>query len=222
MLRKHWKLNGPLTIAASLMGLLGLGLIGQFHKSELLELWPLAWLLPLALYDLQKREVPHMAFVAIPCALAMLSAVLGGDWTLGLLALLVVAVSERRHLPTPLGTMVLVLSGLSGALLLTLTPFEQAPGAIAVLGFWLAYELGWWAGADALVAITLALVWPELKLLVSLAAAHLVLALVVYRGRILMFPRRLSADELAQVGVAGLPALALSAALFTLWHGWLP
>ena len=44
------------------------------------DLTPLAWLLPLTHYDLRKREVPHIAFVAVPLALAALALAWRGGW----------------------------------------------------------------------------------------------------------------------------------------------
>jgi hypothetical protein len=198
----------------------GLGPLALLHRSPLLGLGPLAWLVPLALYDLRRREVPNITFVAVPCGLAALGAAVDGVWTLGALVFLIVAASERNRLPKLWGTIALVaaLSGSAG--LLMFTPFEQSPGVIAIIGFWLAYELGWWAGADALAAMTLAILWPEVRLLVSLAAAHLAIAVFLHRGRAMRFPRKLSPGELEQIGVAGMPAIALGAAMFVLWKWW--
>ena len=191
------------------------------------DLTPLAWLLPLAHYDLRKREVPHIAFVAVPFALAALAAVWRGSWTPALMAVALVAMTERArlwpalHRPALAGGLA-ICAGLL-ALQCNVSPFELAPGALSLVGFWLAYELGWWAGADALAAMSLALLWPDdIRLLVSLAAAHIVAALAAHfcnrRKRLmLLLPRKLSAAELQAVGAPGLPAIALTAALFAIW-----
>lgn len=184
------------------------------------ELAPLAWLIPLALYDLQKREVPHIAFVAAPCFLAAFAAILRGDASLGVLALVLIAISERQHLPKPLARVALMSVLLSSVGLLLITLFEQSPGALALIGFWLAYELGWWAGVDALAAMTLAILWPDVMLLVSLGVAHLGLAFLLPHNKLFTRPRRLTEAELEQVGVAGLPSIALGAALYVLWKWW--
>ncbi len=204
------------------------------------DLTPLAWLIPLAHYDLRKREVPHIAFVAVPLALAALAEAWRGGWTLALMAVTLVAMTERArlwpalHRPALAGGLA-ICAGLL-ALQCNVSPFELAPGAISLIGFWLAYELGWWAGADALAAMALALLWPDdIRLLVSLAAAHIVAALAAHfcnrrkrplrhsplrgsQGRLLLLlPRKLSAAELQAVGAPGLPAIALTAALFAIW-----
>ena len=36
------------------------------------------------------------------------------------------------------------------------------------MGFWIAWELNWWGGADAVTAITLCLIWPTLDYLLAL------------------------------------------------------
>lgn len=179
---------------------------------------PLAWLIPLALYDLKKREVPHIAFVAVPCLLAALTAILRGDWALATLAMVSVAASERHHLPKRLRLAALLIAFAGCAGLLVMTPFESLPGAIAVHGFWIAYELGWWAGADALAAMTLALLWPDIRLLAALAASHIVVALMMKRASLPFIPRRLKPDELQTFGSPGLPAITLGAALFMIWN----
>ncbi len=187
------------------------------------DLTPLAWLLPLAHYDLHKREVPHIAFVAVPLALAALTLAWRSGWTLALMAITLVAMTERARLRPAFHR-----PALSGGLaicvgLFVLSPFKMAPGAISLIGFWLAYELGWWAGADTLAAMALALLWPDdIRLIVSLAVAHVVAALAAHfcnrRKRLmLLLPRKLSAAELQAVGAPGLPAIALTAALFATW-----
>jgi hypothetical protein len=213
-------LANPVYWLAALIGTVLLMTMVLLRKASLPDFAPLAWLIPLAVYDLRKREVPHIAFVAVPCGLAVLTVFLRGDWTLGALTLLVVAASERHHLPKPFGAIAFGVALIGCVALLFFTPFEQTPGAIAIIGFWLAYELGWWAGADALAAMTLAAMWPDVRLLVSLAAAHMVTAIFLHKGRVVTFPRRLAADELERIGVAGMPAIALGAAMFSLWQWW--
>lgn len=204
----------------SVIGLAGIVVINLHPGTARPDFAPLAWLAPLALYDWRKRAVPHIAFVAIPCGLAIITAWLHGMWMLGAVALLVVGVSERRQLPGPFAALFLSLA-LPGAVgLIVVSPIAQLPGVLAILGFWAAYELGWWAGADALAAITLAVAWPDIQWLVSLAAAHGAMSLALPRGQIPGYPRRLSPAELDQVGVAGLPAIALAAGIYILWQWW--
>ena len=54
---------------------------------------------------------------------------------------------------------------LPGLLLALFWAHEQnIIGALAVIGFWIAWELNWWGGADAVTAITLCLIWPTVGL----------------------------------------------------------
>ena len=66
------------------------------------DLTPLAWLIPLAHTIYASGEAPHIAFVAVQCALAGLTAILRGEWPLAITALLIVAASERSRLPASL------------------------------------------------------------------------------------------------------------------------
>lgn len=169
------------------------------------------WLTPLAAYDQRFRQVPHMAWVAGPALLAMAIAAARGDWALSLMGLVSVAASERwRHTAWQRG-LVLLAGLLGGGWLLTEVAGPRLIGAAALLGFWMMFELGWWAGADALIALTLTLLWPTAAMVVAIGIAHLVWALVL--GRDWRLPRPLSAQELAACGQPGIPALALAAGL---------
>ena len=166
------------------------------------------WLTSLALYDMRHRAVPHIAWVAMPCAAAGLVSIWRKDWPLTLAAMVVVALSERGRLPIGWRKPTLAAGGLALAGVLLLMRPETAPGGLALVGFWLAYELGWWAGADALAAMTLALFWPELSLLLAMAVAHLGLSL--WQRRKLPRLRALRPHELEMLGQPGMPALALT------------
>ena len=184
----------------------------------------LLWLTPLAWYDLRHRSVPHMALIAVPCLLAAVLAVWTGAWPVAGLAALVVAASERYRLRRRWLRLTVLASALLASAALVAESGTSLPGAFAILGFWLAYELGWWAGADALAAITLALLWPDVRMLVALAIGHLALALGMrlgWRGLgtpAIGRPRHLDEEELERLGAPGLPALVLAVALLAGWH----
>lgn len=172
----------------------------------------LLWLVPLARYDLRYRAVPHIACVAVPCLLATGYAALRGEWALAVIALVAVGASERHRLPTMWRGPVFLVGLLVAASLLTQVPLETFPGAGAVIGFWLCFEIGWWAGADALAAITLALLWPDMLLLAAFAVAHIGLSLM--RRNPICLPRALTPPELEAVGQPGLPALAVAVMVY--------
>jgi hypothetical protein len=184
----------------------------------------LFWLAPLAYYDLRHRAVPHIATVALPCLLAMIYAALTGAWLLSALAAMAVATTERYRLRTRRLQPVVFACAIVTSTVLVVVSGANAPGAMAIVGFWIAYELGWWAGADALAAITLALVWPDVRLLVSLAAAHLALTLFARWSQrpasptLSWRPRRMDAEELERSGAPGLPAMVLAVAMMAAWH----
>lgn len=191
------------------------------------ELAVLIWLAPLAAYDMRHREVPHMACVAVPCAAALVYSFLKGAGTVGAIALLAVAASERRVLRHARMERWAFSSALIMGGLLALASGEAAPGAFAVLAFWLAYEAGWWAGADALAAITLALLDQRVHLLITMGVAHGVALLAVQIARVQRLGRTRKAgtsrsqdiepDPPSRTTVPGLPVIALTAVLLSIW-----
>lgn len=199
---------GTILLAAGLM--LGVSATYKFW----LELLVLVWLIPLAAYDLQRKEVPHMACVGVPCLAAMVYGVAVGAWQVSVVAALVVAASERHAIRSRQARRWLLVATLLIVCLLVFASGEAAPGAIAVLGFWLAYELGWWAGADAMTAITLALLWPDIRLLVVLSLAHLSVAGV--RLGVRWLTKQAPTAGMSQV--SGIPVIGLAVVLLLLWR----
>ncbi|MBP7693173.1 MAG: hypothetical protein KA764_14710 [Anaerolineales bacterium] len=173
------------------------------------------WLIPLAVYDLRCREVPHLAWVAGPCLLAFVIAVLRGDWALSLLALISVVTSERWRRPARQRRPILLFGLTACGWLLTGIAAPLFIAAAAVLGFWLMFELGWWAGADALAALTLILLRPTAGVVLAIGLAHLIWAVTLKAAW--RWPRPQSSDELVAHGQPGLPALALAAGLNAIW-----
>lgn len=175
-----------------------------------LEVAALIWLLPLAVYDLRRREVPHIACVAVPCLGAAIYAGVNEAPQLAGVAILVIAASERRIVQHHLIRTIALAGAILLAFVLALASGHVAPGAIAILGFWLAYELDWWAGADALAAITLALLWPDIMLLVALGIAHLAVAVGVRVGGSW---NGIKPKSVVARSVPGLPVIGLAALL---------
>ena len=184
----------------------------------------LMWLMPLAWHDLRYRSVPHIALIALPCLFAAVWSTLCGAWPMAGLAVLAVVASERYRLHTGWIRLVVLGGALLATAILVAWCGASLPGAFAILGFWLAYELGWSAGADALAAITLALLWPDVRLLLALAIGHLALALAMRLGGrelealTIGRPRRLADAELERLGAPGLPALVLAVTVLAGWH----
>ena len=176
----------------------------------------LAWLAPLAAYDLEHRAVPHAHWIYWPWLLVCGCVAARGDWQLALTAELIFLASERATWP-PIRQRVavgLALAGSLGALALSFSA-QNVMGTLTLLGFWMFFELGWWAGVDALTASALVLLWPNMLFLAALAAAHLGLGLAFRRTRHLRFPSVLKPGELEALGDPGLPALALTVVLYT-------
>lgn len=139
-----------------------------------------AWLAVLSWCDLRKGEVPHSLWVAAPLALAGAYRAGQGGWPLALLAGLLALASERERIASGLRLA-------EAGRLLTWAPLlflgllwaAQANALIAfsLLGFWAAWELGWWGGADAACALTLFLIWPETRFFLAFFGCHALVAL---------------------------------------------
>ena len=221
VLRKVYR-SAYLVAFAWLVGAAALGtaftLRVRVVQAHWLELAVLIWLAPLALYDLRRREVPHIACVAVPCLAALFHSFAAGVWPLGAVGVLAIAASERhaiRH--ARVGRWIFVLA-LPLTCVLALVSGEAVPGVFAVLGFWLAYELGWWAGVDAVVAITLAILWPDIRLLAVLGTAHMGVAVCMY---VMRWWRSARPEIFTRDPVPGLPVIYLAALMHLVWGlGW--
>jgi len=165
------------------------------------------WLGIVSWFDIRKSEIPHSAWVVIPLIGAGLYRILQGDWRLVLFALLVAAVSERERLSQPLhrreiSKIILwfpvIFIGLFFAI--QLSPIA----AIATLGFWIAWELKWWGGADAVSAITLILINPNTTYILAFLGVHVIAMLV------LTFISLMKSKSVKLHKIPGLPLLLLS------------
>ena len=141
----------------------------------------LIWLGIISWFDLRTREIPHSAWVIIPLAGAMIFRIFMGGWQLALLAGFIVLVSERQRISSwsglkPLASVYpwLPLLGLG----ISFTGQIQPVGTVVLLGFWLAWELRCWGGADAMAAMSLALLWPDENLIWALLAVNALAAII--------------------------------------------
>ncbi|RPI30266.1 MAG: hypothetical protein EHM70_14315 [Chloroflexota bacterium] len=176
----------------------------------------LAWLGYLSWYDIQKGErPPHAAWVLAPFVIAVAIRLLAGGYSLAALATAALVVSNRkqmaercRRLASGIGIAIVILS--------TLASLPSHPtGTLAMLAFWLSWELApeFIGGADALVSMTLFLLWPQYGLLIAILAGHLLATLGLlawdgYRKRKLTLMHR----------IPGMPVLAVSVVFFALLY----
>lgn len=139
-----------------------------------------AWLGIVSWFDIRKSEIPHSAWVIIPLIGACFYRTWQGNWALVLLTILVAAVSERDRMSQlfgweKIGKMItwFPLLFLGVYLSVQTSPFA----ALATIGFWAAWELKWWGGADAVSAITVCLMWPSEIFILAFLATHLIVVL---------------------------------------------
>ncbi len=138
------------------------------------------WLGIVSWFDIRKSEIPNSAWVIIPIILAGAYRVWQGGWALVLLTALVVVVSERERISNlflmdEIGRIItwLPLLFLGLFFVVQLSPIT----ALAIIGFWVAWELKWWGGADAVSAITICLVWPGWVFILAVLVSHLILVI---------------------------------------------
>jgi hypothetical protein len=138
------------------------------------------WLGIVSWFDIRKSEIPHSAWVVIPLIGAGLYRILQGDWTLVLLAAVVAAVSERYRISKAFGWEELsrIITWLPLLFLGAFLSIQSSPlSALAIIGFWAAWELKWWGGADAVSAITVCLIWPGMSFIISFLVIHLIVVI---------------------------------------------
>ena len=138
------------------------------------------WLGIVSWFDIRKSEIPHSAWVVIPLIVAGLYRIWRGDWTLVLLAVLVAAVSERDRISQAFGWEELgrIITWLPLLFLGAFFSIQSSPlSVLAIIGFWAAWELKWWGGADAVSAITVCLIWPSDIFIFAFLATHLIVVL---------------------------------------------
>lgn len=165
------------------------------------------WLAVISWFDLRMREIPHSAWVIVPLVLAIVYQGILGKWPLVLFTLLISIISERQLLARFPRFMVYArvrvwLPILLASLLWSIQAFPLA--TLSIFAFWVAWELGWWGGADASTAICLFLVFPASSLLLSFILIHAITVIGLAINS-LVTNRKLSIHK-----IPGLPLLFLS------------
>jgi hypothetical protein len=138
------------------------------------------WLGIVSWFDFRKSEIPNSAWVVIPLIGAGVFRVWQGGWALVLLTALVVVVSERERISNlfqmdEIGRIITWLPLLFLGLFFAVRISPVA--ALAIIGFWMAWELKWWGGADATAALTLILIYPEISFILALLGVHIVVTI---------------------------------------------
>jgi hypothetical protein len=142
----------------------------------------LVWLGVVSWFDLRTKEIPHSAWVFLPLIGAATYRLVLGNWQLVLLAVVVILASERARIAqwSQIESTAGVFFWIPAiGFLIYLAALQNPLGAIAVVAFWAAWELHAWGGADAVASIALVLLWPDLRLVLSLLIVHFAAALVV-------------------------------------------
>lgn len=142
----------------------------------------LLWLGVVSWFDIREHEIPHSAWVIIPLVLAIIYQGVLGNWSLVLFAVLISLISERLFLSRyprvmPFMSVRTWLPILIVSLLWSAQSFPVA--TLSIFAFWVAWEFGWWGGADATAAICLFLLLPAAGLLFGFVLVHLITVLTL-------------------------------------------
>lgn len=167
------------------------------------------WLALVSWFDLRKREVPHSAWTVVPLVCAAVYQAVVGDWRLSFLTGIVALASERQRLAKlselRVDTIFFWIPWLLGSLYAAAS--HNPVGAIAIVAFWAAWELRCWGGADAVTAITLTLIWPDMRLVIAVLIVHAFVAAIASLDSLIR-ERKLRVHHFP-----GLPLLLFSAVL---------
>ena len=140
----------------------------------------LLWLGFLSWHDIRHREIPHSLWVVTPLFLICGYRAWVGDGWLVLFIGIILAVSERERISALLKITVInsLVSWFPWLLIGMFFSVQSQPVIIvAILGFWVAWELRIWGGADALIAMVLILVLPAISFLVTFFIVHVIVAI---------------------------------------------
>ena len=169
------------------------------------------WLGIVSWFDIRKNEIPHSAWVIIPLIGACSYRFWQGGWALVLLTVISAVVSERDRISRivrreEIGILIcwIPLLFLGAYLSVQVSPIA----ALAIIGFWVAWELKWWGGADAVSAIAVTLIWPELPFVLAFLVVH-VLATIGLAVRSLVREKKVGLNK-----IPGLPLLLIAVLLF--------
>jgi Flp pilus assembly protein protease CpaA len=165
------------------------------------------WLAIISWFDLRKSEIPHSAWVVIPLVLAIFYQGVMGNWSLALFACVIAVISERHLLArySQQNQFVCIVNWFPFLIPSLLWSFQRFPiVTLSICAFWVAWELGWWGGADATSAICLFLIFPTPSLMITFISVHLVVVLLLAVWSLLK-EKRLRIHRLP-----GLPLLFLS------------
>ena len=165
------------------------------------------WLGIISWFDIRKSEIPHGAWVVIPLIGAGLYRIWQGGWALFLLAALVATVSERYRISQAFGWEELrrIITWLPLLFLGAFLSNQSSPlAALAIIGFWAAWELKWWGGADAVAAISIILIYPKITFILAFLIVHVI-------ATVMLTIRSLIKEKTARLHrIPGLPLILIA------------
>jgi hypothetical protein len=169
------------------------------------------WLGIVSWFDIRKGEIPHSAWVVIPMIAASGYQAWHGGWALVLLTAVVVAVSEREKISDLLLIEEIrrIVTWFPIIFLSLFLAVQLSPvAALAIIGFWMAWELKWWGGADATAGIALILIFPEITFILAFLSVHVLVVVGFSVGSLI------KNDSIKLHIIPGLPLLFLAVFLF--------
>ena len=173
------------------------------------------WLGIVSWFDIRNNEIPHSAWVIIPLIGACFYQAWQANWALILLTFLVAAVSERERISQlfrreEIGKMITWFPLLFLGVYLSVQTSPVA--ALAIIGFWAAWELKFWGGADAVAAMTIILIYPEITFILAFLTVHVIATIG------LAFRSLVKENTVRLHRIPGLPLLLIAVIPFQIIH----
>jgi len=141
-----------------------------------ISLVALGWLIAVAVFDIRTRQVPSPYWTWIPMLLAGTYRVLNGPSALiAAAASVTIIISERKHLRHKGIEMMALAAGILAIIMIFF--FADIPtqsGIACVVVFWIAWELHYIGGANAMMLITCVLLWPQVEFVLTYLVAGLI------------------------------------------------
>jgi hypothetical protein len=151
----------------------------MIYLDWIISLVALIWLIVMAVIVIRKHQPlsPRWTWIPLLLAIAIRVFSIQAAWMAAAVVVIIV-VSERRHLQQKVLEALTLAAGILAIGFIFFSadiPTESGIGGLIV--FWIAWELHYISGADAMTLITCVLLWPNVEFLLAYLTAGLILSI---------------------------------------------